>query len=226
LKLRLVTANLWNGGADPTALAELLESLRPDLLAVQELSDAQADAISSVLPHGVLEPRDDHTGMGIALRESAEIRRLPLPGRDGRVALLQPAAWTGLTGPVEIVNLHIQAPHTLPQWRALALRRGQLAALEQFLDDAPHPARLVCGDFNATPLWPFYRRLASRLDDVAHLHATRLGQRPARTWGPWPGAPRLLRIDHAFARGIEALHVQVVTVPGSDHSALVLDFEG
>ena len=66
MKLRLMTANLWGGGAEPTTLADLLDSLRPDVLAVQELSHEQAEAIASVLPHGVLEPRDDHTGMGIA----------------------------------------------------------------------------------------------------------------------------------------------------------------
>lgn len=221
-----MTANLWNGGAEPRSLAELLEALCPDVLAIQELSHAQAEAIATVLPHGVLEPRDDHHGMGIALSRAARIRRIRLPGRDARVARLCPADWTGLATPLEVVNVHIWAPHVAPFWQALSHRRGQLRGLTRHLGEAPREPRLVCGDFNATPLWPLYRRLAAHLDDVALTHARRAGQAPTRTWGPWPGSPRLLRIDHVFARGLAPLDVRVVPLPGSDHSALVVDLDG
>jgi endonuclease/exonuclease/phosphatase (EEP) superfamily protein YafD len=226
VKLRIMTANLWNGAAEPNALADLLETLRPDVLATQELSHAQAEAISTVLPHGVLEPRDDNHGMGIALSRAARIRRIRLPGRDARAARLCPEDWAGLASPLEVVNVHIWAPHVPPFWRAMAHRRGQLRGLTRHLAEAPHGPRLVCGDFNATPAWPLYRRLAGHLEDLALAHARRVGRAPTRTWGPWSGAPRLLRIDHAFARGIAPLDMQVVPLPGSDHSALVVDLDG
>jgi endonuclease/exonuclease/phosphatase (EEP) superfamily protein YafD len=226
VKLRIMTANLWNGGANTQALTDLLESLRPDVLAVQELSHEQAEVISTVLPHGVLEPREDHHGMGIALTRAARLRRIRLPGRDARVARLCPDDWTGLQTPLEIVNVHVWAPHVPPFWRTLSLRRGQLRGLTRHLSEAPHGARVVCGDFNATPAWPLYRRLAGQVEDLALTHARRLGRRPDRTWGPWSSAPRLFRIDHAFASGLTPLDVRVVHVPGSDHSALVIDLEG
>ncbi|MDH3685413.1 MAG: endonuclease/exonuclease/phosphatase family protein [Myxococcales bacterium] len=226
MKLRVMTANLWNGGAEPGALADLLESLRPDVLAVQELSEDQAEAISTVLPHGILEPRDDHHGMGIALARAARIRRIRLRGRDARVACLSPKDWAGLGSPLEVVNAHVWAPHVAPFWRTAAHRRAQLHGLLAYLAEDPTSARLLCGDFNATPAWPLYRRLARHLDDLALTHGRRLGEAPRRTWGPWPGSPRLFRIDHAFGRKLDPLDVRVLAIPGSDHSALVIDLDG
>jgi endonuclease/exonuclease/phosphatase (EEP) superfamily protein YafD len=163
--------------------------------------------------------------MGIALRLPAEVRQLPLEKRDARIARLEPDAWPGLERQVEIVNIHVLAPHAFPLWRTLPTRFGQVRGLARWLDENPHEARVVCGDMNATPAWPAYRRLARRLQDVVHHHAARAGTRPPRTWGPWHGAPRLLRIDHVFATGGQVLDLQTVPVEGSDHSALVVDFE-
>lgn len=225
MKLRLMTANLLRGRADPDALVAMLERERPDVLAVQELSPVLAEAIASVLSHGQLEPEEGYDGMGVALRRPGRVGRLPLARRDGRSATLLPEDWPGLDHAVEILNLHVPAPHTLPQWRALAERRAQLRALERYLDEALARPLVVCGDLNATPAWPVHRRLTRRLSDLAAEDALRRGVRPQRTWGPWPGAPRLLRIDHVLGSRVNVLETRRVEIRGSDHSALVADLE-
>jgi endonuclease/exonuclease/phosphatase family metal-dependent hydrolase len=151
------------------------------------------------------------------------VQSLSLPRREARVAELAPTEWPGLGRSVEVVNVHIHAPHMFPWWRSLGIRRGQVRALARYLDEAPPTPRVVLGDFNATPLWPAYRRMARRLQDAARLHAASRGRAPGRTWGPWAGAPRLLRIDHAFVSGLEVAEVRVVPVTGSDHSGLLVD---
>ena len=90
---------------------------------------------------------------------------------------------------------------------------------------APPGTRLVAGDFNASPAWPVYRRVAGRLEDAAVLVAKERGGRPSRTWGPAPGTPRLLRIDHVFVEGVRPVDTRVVTIPGSDHSGLLVEVE-
>ena len=96
---------------------------------MQELGPEQAEAIASLLPHGRLEPRLDYEGIGIALRHPAEVAPLALPRREARIARLAPGTWPGLEAPLEVVNLHVLAPHQLPPWRTFAARdRARCAA--------------------------------------------------------------------------------------------------
>ncbi len=224
--LRLLTANLLSDAADPDALAELLEREDVDVACLQELGPRQAEAVGRVLPHGKLDPRHDTHGLGIALRGPGEVMNLPLPRKDARVVRLDPAGWPALEAPLEIIGVHIQAPHSLPPWASLQTRRAQIRKLVHYLESAPVPHRVVAGDMNATRLWPAYGALASRLTD-APLSVARRGRTiPARTWGPlFLSGLRLLRIDHVFSRGLEALDCRVHALPGSDHAAVVVDLE-
>lgn len=188
------------------------------MVAVQELGPKLAEVLGALLPHGKLEPTPEGLGLGIALRRPAEVERLPLPVRDARVARLETEAWPELDARIEILNVHIAAPHT----RVWHRRGAQVAGLEAYLARVPGPRALV-GDLNATPLWPVYRRLAARLDDAARRVAVRDGRAPHPTWGPTPGAPRLLRIDHVLVDALEVHDLRVVPLPGSDHSAVVVD---
>jgi endonuclease/exonuclease/phosphatase family metal-dependent hydrolase len=214
--------NLANGGAGLSGMTTLLDALQPDVVAVQELVPPQAELLARLFQFGKLDPSSDFTGMGIALRHPANIWRLPMPYRDAFVAEISPPGWTGNGRPIEIVNVHIAAPHAALPWRTLARRRGQLRALEAHLDLSTRP-RAVVGDLNATPMWPVYRRLRARLADAAVEASRHRGAPPARTWGPGPGTPRLLRIDHALVQEMRVLDVQVHPIPGSDHSALLVD---
>ena len=222
-RVRVLTANLWNGVADSTGFAELVDRLAADVVRTQEMSPEQAEALASVLPHGHLEPRRDHNGMGIALRRPATLRRVTLPKRDAHVAELDPRDWPGLNARLEILSVHILGPHVWPPHRSWPARRGQLRALADYLDAAERRARVLVGDFNATRGFPVYQQLLRRLDDGHAEAARRRGRRPSATWGPTPGAPRVLRIDHALTESVHVDDARVVAIPGSDHSALVVD---
>ncbi len=221
-QLRILSANLASGGADAEAFAELVRRCEPDVVAVQELAPNQAEALARVLPYGELSPDLGHTGMGIALRCPGRLTRLPLYFRDAWVAQLETADWPDLPRSIEILNVHISAPHGWPPWSQTLRRHRQVGRLLTYTDAEPDQPRAVVGDFNATPLWPVYRRIAARFDDLASLHARARGTRPAATWPRWFGGP-LIRIDHAFGSGLVAEGVEVVDLPGSDHCALVLD---
>ena len=213
-----MTANLLRGKADPDALADLVRRLEPDVVALQELGAAQASAVAGLVPFGLLLP-DAPDRLGLAVRRPATVRRLPLPGRGALVTDLPLADGTD----VEVINLHAIAPHTPPLWASIWSRRRQLRALLDHLDATARSRRVLLGDLNATPLWPFYRRLGGRFEDAASLAARTQGRRPERTWGPWPGAPRLLRIDHVLVTGLAVARCRVEALPGSDHAALVAD---
>jgi endonuclease/exonuclease/phosphatase family metal-dependent hydrolase len=240
-----MSANLWSGAADPHALTELVAGLEVDVLAVQELSADQAAAIAEVLPYGLLEPHPKYHGMGIALRRPAAVDHIQMSYRNVRRARLGVEDWPELGVEIEVLNVHVAAPHVGPPGSAFPRRRQQLRQLERYLIDGQEQGdsgyggaaegdagsaqrasrfrQVLVGDLNSTPIWPVYRRLSRLMTDAAVAVAQRRG-RPARaTWGPWSGSPRLLRIDHGFVRGVEVEEFQVVDLPGSDHSALVLD---
>ncbi len=222
--LRVFSGNLMNGRADPAAFAALARECGADVVAVQELSPEQADALGGAFAHARLEPARDFTGMGIATRYPAEFDRVPLAFRDARIARLSPEHWPALPRALEIANVHIASPTWgLRVWSRLALRRAQSRGMLEYLDRTPGRTRVLLGDFNATPAWPLYRMVAQRLDDLALAHARSRGARPARTWSRWVGGPPMLRIDHAFGCGVRVDDFRVVAIRGSDHSGLVVD---
>lgn len=226
-RLRIVSANLWNGRAHPEGFAQLIADLGADIVAAQEMTPAQADAIARVMPHGRLCPALDHSGMGIATRLPVETSVISLYMRSAPVIRLDPSDWTLLAKPLEVVNVHIYAPHVVRPKLGLPVRRRQIRDFERFFaeegTDALRESRVLVGDFNATPIWPVYQWFARRFTDAAGAAAEQLGRPVQPTWGPWHRAPRLLRIDHGFVRGMEVEEFAVMPVPGSDHSAVVLD---
>jgi len=223
-QLRIVSGNLMNGRADPSAFADLVRSSGADVVVVQELAPEQARALADVFPHGRLEPGRDFKGMGIAARHPAHFDRLPLAYRDAWIARLEPARWPTLPHALEIVNVHIASPGLGARvWTRSRHRRAQTRGLLDYLERSPARRRAVLGDFNATPVWPLYRVIARRLEDLALRHAQNSGTKPARTWARWVDGPALLRIDHCFGSGVRVDDFRVVAIRGSDHSALVVD---
>lgn len=237
-RLRLVSANLANDAADPAAFARLVADVGADVVAVQECGPAQAHVLRELLPHGEIDARLDYNGMGVVARAPLHTQRLRLPYRDAWVARLEAEIWgdrLGIGGTsgeggapgsaaLEVVNVHLAAPHIRPVPRGLVMRRRQVLALERYLRETPVPARAMVGDFNATPLWPAYRRLTAQMADAALEVAQRRGRRRVEpTWSRWIGGPRLLRIDHGFVRGVRVDEFQVVPVIRSDHAALLLE---
>lgn len=221
--LRVMSANLRWGQADPERLVALIRRLEIDALGLQELGNELAEAVAQELPYGVLSPSSDSTGTGIALRRPAKIDIVPMAFRPLHTALLDPSDWPQLDDEVEFASTHIAAPHVKPYGSGLWYRRRQIRDLERYLTSTPRDRRVLVGDFNATPAWPAYQRIASHLTDAAVEVAMVRGRSVGRTWGPWPGSVRCLRIDHAFVRGLRAVEFQVVPIDGSDHDAIVID---
>jgi len=217
-----VSANLLAGGADAEGFASLAVGLGADVVAVQELGHEQAEALAARFPHGRLAPRADYDGSGIALARPGRVEPVPIAGRGAHRAILEPDAWPELAAPLEVLGVHVFAPHA-GSGLGLLRRRPQLRDLLDVLARPAPGGRVLVGDFNATPAWPVYRRVAARMEDAARTVARREGRRPERTWSPRPEGARLLRIDHGFVDGLVPEAFRVVPVAGSDHRALVLD---
>jgi endonuclease/exonuclease/phosphatase family metal-dependent hydrolase len=222
----ILSANLREGLADPSALRHLLESRDIDIACFQELGPDQAEAAAEVLPHGFLEPgwgRTRYHGMGIAARHPIEVHTLPLDGRRALRSELDSGCWPRLDHPLELLNVHVLVPVARSMPRTPLTRRRQVRQLLEHLDAAPEQRRLLVGDLNSNRYWPAYTALTSRLRDLHSEHARACGAPPPATWGPRPGGRRWLRLDHALGRGVDRARVEVVPVEGSDHSGLLVE---
>lgn len=216
---RLMTANLLVDRVDQAHLREVLETVDPDVLVIQELGHATAELIRSRFPHHELRPELDSKGRGIASRSPGVFGEIPMPWRTGLWARLQHGSDSVLLG-----NIHARNPIVFPWWTSVRLRSAQLEALFNWADRAVGDGPFVlAGDMNASPAWPFYRRLAERWEDLVARSSTDSESDPAPTWAWRPGWPRLLRIDHVFGSGARATATQVVPIRGSDHAAVVVD---
>lgn len=218
--MRILTANLRAGLADPEALSELLEACAIDVACFQELGPAQAAAIREVLPYGTLDPgagRTRFAGMGIAAREPLDVEVLPLDGRRGFRAVLD--------GTLELLNVHVMvyASRTTPH--AGILRRRQMRQLLDHLDATPEKPRLLLGDLNSWGVTPAYRSLTSRLRDLHVEYAASSGGAVAPTWGWRPTSRRLLRLDHVLGAGVDVARIEVVDLVGSDHDGLIVELD-
>ncbi len=145
--------------------------------------------------------------------------RLPGPGGLGQSGTARGAMGRrrGRGTEVHIINTHLGL---LP-----GERRVQAEALlgDEWIGGMKCAApKVLCGDFNAMPSSPVYRRLSARLRDAQTMLQQ---QRPRKTYsGRYPTA----RIDHVFVgSGIEVLGIEVPSAHtarvASDHLPLVVD---
>lgn len=219
--LRLLTANLLKGGAEPARLVELVRAHRVDALTVQEFTPeiaAELDrlGLATLLPYRVLNPEVGTTGSGLYARH-------PLSGtgwrRNEGFQFTQAYGTVAVPGapPLRVESAHPAAPYAVdvvPDWwtdlraQPPATPRGGLSVL--------------AGDFNATLDHAPLRDLI----DTGYVDAAdAAGAGLSGTWGPYDGDPiPPVTIDHVLVdRRIEVRAVSVHAVPGSDHRAVLAE---
>lgn len=218
--IRVLSCNLFFGIARPAALLELIAREHIDVVCAQELTPSLAAVLQECLPYGDMIRPGLKRDNGIAARRPVALDTIAMPGRAGRLATLTPEHWPQLEKPLQLVNVHIQAPQKWPWFPNRVRRRDQLRILLQDREQATYPYAIL-GDFNASPAWPLYRRIVREHLDAAIL----LQPRAAATWPAISplGISGLFRIDHCFLKNLGVSAVRTVALPGSDHSGLLVD---
>jgi endonuclease/exonuclease/phosphatase (EEP) superfamily protein YafD len=231
--VRTMSWNLQSDGVAPSAAAALLGSIEADLVGLQELVPATADALATdpgVLarfPHQVFAPQATVLGIGLLSRHPITdqqswsdpplIRAIVAPPGDAPISVVVahplPARFTMLAG--------------LPVSLDTARRDAAIARVRSVIDEELASGRsvIVLGDFNVTEREPAYADLSRGLRD-AHLDA---GVGPGFTWRPTRFqhlAFGLLRIDYLLASSeFTTLAASHDCQPrGSDHCIVMATF--
>jgi endonuclease/exonuclease/phosphatase (EEP) superfamily protein YafD len=219
VSVRVLTANLGLGKADPKAVVALARE-KADVLVVQEMTPGLAVSLSAVgldavMPHRSIDPRTNAAGIGIWSRypiaDSRVISGYQLAMRIAKIQV--PSVAIAPT----VLAVHLAAPWVQP----LQYFRDDIArfptTLQAAAREAGSGAVIVAGDLNSTyDMRPFRQLLDAGYRDAAEQAGAGLTRSfPSQSWtGPVVG------IDHVLVRNATATAAQTVPVSGSDHRGL------
>ncbi len=214
----VLSFNVYEGRANTTALADLIRTERPDVVALPEAGQRFADKLAPLIgPMGyrlrssVDEDEDDVNGVTAAV--AARLGDVSFKVGHNTSTFPDVQITGGTLGALRVVAFHSVAPvpGSVPEWRE------DMSLLPTWCA-GPTPA-IVAGDFNATLDHSLLRAGMVGCGDAA----AQRGDGLAPTWGPTTLTRAVgPQIDHVLAtRGIEAAGFRVVDLPGSDHHAIL-----
>lgn len=222
--VRVVTANLGFGRADPRAVTELARTTA-DLLVVQELTPDAAAGLSSAglddtFGHSVLQPGERAAGIGVWSRypivDSALIDGYQMPMLRARIQV------PGVMFAPTVLAVHLAAPWVQPLHHFRDDLARFPATLREVSRDAGSGAVIVAGDFNSTiDMQPFRKLLDAGYRDAGE----QVGAGLTRTYPSKPWRKPMIGIDHVLLYNCTASSAGTVAVPGSDHRGLVASID-
>ncbi|MGX9789856.1 endonuclease/exonuclease/phosphatase family protein [Mycobacterium sp. MMS18-G62] len=222
VSVRLVSANLRYGRADPAAVVRIAQATNADILGVQELTLEKAELLSAhglgeLLPHRALRAREGPAGVGIWSRYP--IDSVALDERFWLGLLTARIHLPRMHSPATVVVTHMSAPWPEPidGWRT---DLDRLATVLQEIAADPAGPIMVAADLNATRDNREFRRL---LRNGFRDGAEQAGAGLTRTHPADILLPPVFAVDHVLTHGCVATSMQTLNLPRSDHRALVAD---
>lgn len=210
--IRVMSANLRLGLADPSSVMDAVRGQKPDLLVLQELTPGllgrlEAAGLRELLPYAVGEAQPGATGtMAFAKRRLTSVERIEAEHVSLAFRLDDLEMW----------GVHPAYPYS-GNWRRDQEHLADLAGRK-------HPD-LALGDFNASIDNPPFRDVvrSGGFRDAAEQAGS--GWQPTWPVGGFRGIPLpLAAIDHVLVGDrIAAVDTRTIVISGTDHKALVAD---
>ncbi|MEV0250686.1 endonuclease/exonuclease/phosphatase family protein [Nocardia sp. NPDC050712] len=213
-KVTVMQSNILFGEADVDAVLRAVRAEQVDLLTVDELTPQAVErfaaaGIGAELPHQFLVPGLGGGGTGIYSR---------YPLRDTqRFEGFQINNLGATMRHPERGDIAVFALHPIPPNLNFAAWSWEMPRIREILDAQTGPA-IVGADFNATRDHAAFRALvAGRFDSAADL----VGAGPMLTWPDSKRWGPVLGIDHILVADGTAEELRSLSIPGSDHRALL-----
>jgi endonuclease/exonuclease/phosphatase (EEP) superfamily protein YafD len=212
--LRVLAANVHEGGASPAGFMRLVDELRPDVITVEEFTprfgrELAAAGLGSRLKYHVLDP--EPRAQGTAIYSRFPLRRLPTPHFVFKMARAEATMPGGRR--LGIVAVH-PIPPRHPAW---------VDEWEEVLSTLPSGGHgtpwLLSGDFNATFDQAPFRDLVGR----GYRDAGETAGKGLDATFPADGSlfPPPITIDHILAdERFGVVGYEVEPLPNSDHHAI------
>ncbi|WP_231984040.1 endonuclease/exonuclease/phosphatase family protein [Mycobacterium sp. 852013-51886_SCH5428379] len=222
-EVRVLSANLRKGQANPATIVRLAEN-SADVITVSELTLDEIQRFSraglnETFPYSILKPAPGAGGIGIWSRYP--LVGVPRDEVDDTAIATAKLQIPGVRFDPVVTSVHLISPlasdnDTFAQWRAGISATNK--HLDQLAKVAGPGAVIVGGDFNSTPDMRQFRDLLTNGYRDA-VEQTGSGLSPTYPVHDW--IPPLITIDHILTRNAAASSIKTVTIPGSDHRALL-----
>ncbi|MHC1559676.1 endonuclease/exonuclease/phosphatase family protein [Actinomycetospora sp. C-140] len=219
VRLTVLVANVWQGRADPAALAAIVRTHRPDLVVLPEAGKPFLVRLEAELPAGLRAvtappPRpdrhvpDDPDGPWTTVLTAERLGAVDVAPAVTGASYGWLEVRGGALGDVRVLAAHPVAP--VPRLTARWAAELDLAAAWRAAGGGP---TVIAGDLNTT----------AEHRGIAPLGDGRVPGGPPTWPSRWPR--RLgFRIDHVLAGGgIAVRRTRVLDLPGSDHRAVLAD---
>jgi endonuclease/exonuclease/phosphatase (EEP) superfamily protein YafD len=213
--LRVLTANMLVGGADPATLVRLVREQKVDLLALQEFTPEAERALAAAGLAELLPGAASHPLEGVG--GSALYSRFPLRDQGMR---MNPFGFGQATATVTVPGaaaIAVESVHPCPPLIQTVENCWERALRAEPPATVDGQVRILLGDYNATLDHAELRRLlATGYRDAADVAGA--GFTP--TW-PYDKVFPRVTIDHVLAdRRVGVRAVSVHHLPGGDHRAV------
>lgn len=221
-EIRVLSSNLRHGNVDADFFTDLANS-SADVITVSELTPAAAQRLDTAgldeqFPYSALRPGPASEGMGLWSRYPLTV--LPFSKYKnnfvaGRIRV------PGVRHDPLVSSVHLMSPlaggfNTFEHWRHRIV--ATKAEMVDYAATAGPAAVIVAGDFNSTVDMRQFRDLLG----TGYQDAVRqIGAGFAPTFSPNRFIPPLITIDHVLTRNATATAIHTVSIPGTDHRALL-----
>lgn len=215
---------------DPERTARVIERARADIVALQEVDfgrgpSAEGSAVERLAARlgmrchftPTRDGKRGHFGNAVlSPHDLALVAQGVLPRRRDEARAVQ---WLRVLSPA--FDLHLMNTHLSVSVRERGAQVQALLGAEWIVQAGTEVPLIVCGDFNALPGSPVYRRLARALQDC---------QRGKSRRATWPSRLPLLCLDHIFVshsvrvRDAQTLD-EALARRASDHLPLVAELD-
>lgn len=216
-RLRLLHANVLGGNRDYAALNSLVEAERPDILVLQEYTEAWEANVRGLrerYPYWKSAPRPGGSGMALFSRYPLEAAEVLALDDSTHLAIYARVSVEGV--PLSVLAIH---PPTPMRPDKFANRNRQFQRAASIMREARGP-KLLIGDLNTTMWSPYFRDL----ERDSGLSNARDGFALIPSWPVPLPSPLQIPIDHCLVGGgVSVSGIRAGGRTGSDHRPLIVD---
>lgn len=214
--LRILTANVYTLGNNPTPLLKLIQKIKPDIVVLQEVDEKWHTFLApleDVYENSSFSPRYQGSGLDLAQFWNGKTDVQQELCSEGIPATLTEVTLNSTQ--ITVMNVHTASPFSSRRARNY---QEQMRRLSEYIGDYDG-ILIAAGDFNSG-LWSWHYK---KLLKATGLRNVRDGFGILGTWPSFMG-PLRVAIDHIMISSqAEVIRCWTVSGTGSDHSALIAD---